>query len=91
MTPYTTRQRAQGTLPRYRYRNEEFSFSRQIPSGVGAIIVKLDSQLIADRGCPDYVNFVPEADVMLIIDEMIWLERTLSQLLLQNDNDDGEP
>lgn len=37
------------------------------------------------------VRFVPEADVMLIIDEMIWLERTLSQLLLQNDNDDGEP
>ena len=37
------------------------------------------------------VRLVPGADVMLIIDEMIRLERTLSQFLLQNDNDDGEP
>ena len=37
------------------------------------------------------VRFVPTAGVMLINDEVVWLDSTFSQFLLQNDNDNWEP
>ena len=54
-------------------------------------ILNFRSSLSADLQRHVFVCCVPGADVMLIIDEIIRLERTLSQFLLQNDNDDGEP
>lgn len=62
-----------------------------MPSSVMRTTANVCCSLTADLQLKQFVLNVPGTDVMLNIDEMIRLERTLSQFLLQNDNDDGEP
>jgi branched-subunit amino acid permease len=53
--------------------------------------VNFRSSLRTDLLLSELVRAVPAADVMLINDEMIRLDVTFSQFLLQNDNDNWEP